>query len=155
MNKQNTVFQTEAEALLKATESLLQDNNIKNNTKPIIFYSDSQALVKALNKEKIYTEYIKQCILNLNELGKHTKVIVKWIPGHKGHEGNEKADKLANEGKDTENQDNTKYLIPISFVEKKLKQYYEKGIIQNYNLLNTEARIITDEIIKMETPTSK
>ena len=47
MNSWNTVFQAETVALLKATESVLNYPQIRLPGKPIVFYSDSQSVVKS------------------------------------------------------------------------------------------------------------
>lgn len=41
------------------------------------------------------------CLKSLFQLGSHYKVILAWVLGHKGHKGNEKADKFASKRSST------------------------------------------------------
>ncbi len=41
---------------------------------------------------------VKQCIHELNRLGKQKSVVIKWIKAHAGHEFNEVADLEAKSG---------------------------------------------------------
>ena len=75
----------------------LLDKDTRN--KNIIIYSDSQATIKALDKTIIKHITVKTCQENLAKLAdKGNKITVSWIPGHRGHEGNELADSLAKMG---------------------------------------------------------
>ena len=91
-----SVFQAETFAINRLALNLL-DKDTQN--KNIIIYSDSQAAIKALDKTIIKHITVKTCHENLTQLAnKGNKVVLSWIPGHRGHEGNELADTLAKMG---------------------------------------------------------
>ena len=74
---------------------------IKTNTSPsgsITFFSDSQAAIKALQATTISSKLIKDTLETLNTLGENYTVDLRWIPGHMGAAGNERADELARAG---------------------------------------------------------
>ena len=101
LNNTNSVFQAETYAINRLALHLL-DKNIQH--KNIIIYSDSQAAIKALDKTIIKHITVKTCHENLTKLAnKDNKITVSWIPGHRGHEGNELADTLAKMGTKSSN----------------------------------------------------
>ena len=59
-------------------------------------YSDSQAVIKSLQKRTTKNEIIQYCHIKFNELVLNNKVTINWIPGHERYEENERADHLAN-----------------------------------------------------------
>ena len=65
----------------------------------ITIFSDSQACLLALGEWKQGTKRlsVKECRDALNRLGRNNNITLKWIPGHRGLEGNEKVDGLAKE----------------------------------------------------------
>ncbi len=92
LGEEATVFQSEVYAILRAT-IFLMGKNLRYKT--IRFYTDSQATIKALEQPFVKMQSVKKLKDNLNDLGKVNGIIVSWSPGHKGHRGNEIADKLA------------------------------------------------------------
>jgi hypothetical protein len=64
----------------------------------IVFLSDSQAAIQALNTPQVHSGLVMDTITQLNKLGTKHKVDLRWIPGHEGVPGNERADELAREG---------------------------------------------------------
>lgn len=66
--------------------------------KRILILSDSQAALKALDNPVIRSETVKACAKALNKLATNNTVVLGWVPGHSSHTGNERADRLANEG---------------------------------------------------------
>ncbi|TIB26030.1 hypothetical protein E3P86_04163, partial [Wallemia ichthyophaga] len=71
----------------------------------IHIYSDSQATLKALRSCTLHgpAQYILKSILtkltDMKALHPDTQFNFHWIPGHKGIEGNERADRAANKGR--------------------------------------------------------
>ena len=64
----------------------------------IAIFSDSQAALKAISSRQVNSRLVWDCLEALTELGSQNEVTLAWVPGHKGHKGNEKADELAKEG---------------------------------------------------------
>ncbi|KAJ8940947.1 hypothetical protein NQ318_010148 [Aromia moschata] len=60
--------------------------------------SDSQAAVKALGAVEIHSQAVKDCMDSLTQLADHNSIPLKWVRGHQGHEGNERADFLSQKG---------------------------------------------------------
>ncbi|KAJ8914517.1 hypothetical protein NQ315_002790 [Exocentrus adspersus] len=64
----------------------------------IAICSDSQAALKAIGSMQVCSRLVWDCVKALQELGSRNKLTLAWVPGHKGHKGNEEADRLAREG---------------------------------------------------------
>ncbi|KAL5272328.1 hypothetical protein ACHWQZ_G000521 [Mnemiopsis leidyi] len=94
-NDQCTVFQAEVYAVGKAA-TILNDKKVVG--KNILINCDSQSAIRAINSTVIKTHTIEQTTRELNDLGRANNVLLRWIPAHKGHEGNETADRLAKNG---------------------------------------------------------
>ena len=88
------ISQSELYAIILACEEL------SNSILPpeINFFSDSQAALKALNKRVIRSQVTKRCWEALDNLGRRTKVKLRWIKAHVGYYGNELADEAAKKG---------------------------------------------------------
>ena len=95
LGKYMTVFQAEMLAILTCVEKLLDE---KAKELRILICSDSQAVLKALLKDSLNSSLTRDCCIKLNELANQNKVVLCWIPGHCGIEGNETVDKLAKKG---------------------------------------------------------
>lgn len=92
-----TVFQAEIVAIAKAAEALvgLSDTGMKY----VKIFVDSQAAILALGNHKVTSKVVEWAIDSLNRLAQIvTAVTLTWIPAHRGHEGNERADVLAKTG---------------------------------------------------------
>ena len=103
-------------------------------------------------------EIIKDCHEILNSLGKSNKVTINWIPGHKGYEGNEIADKLAKAGAMKETTTETYNKIPFNILVSHIKNHFNKTILNRYKSsgISSEAQIITNELLsKLENSTKK
>ena len=64
----------------------------------MLFRSDSQAALKALDSCRVDSRLVLNCIKTLNRLGRRNRVVLVWVPGHAGVWGNEMADELARKG---------------------------------------------------------
>jgi ribonuclease HI len=95
LGKYATVFQTEIYAILQYAYE-----NIRRAYKHkwILIFSDSQAALKALSSLKVMSRLVAECLDALSVLANQNEVILIWVPGHCGIPGNEKADKLAQQG---------------------------------------------------------
>ena len=86
LGRNATVFQSEIYAIQKASEIL---RNM--NTTSVTIFTDSQAALSVLAKVQIKSKVVKNCITELNKLGKSKVVDVKWIRSHSDFVANEEA----------------------------------------------------------------
>ncbi|XP_050335810.1 uncharacterized protein LOC126762809 [Bactrocera neohumeralis] len=87
-----SIFQAEVLAISQCAEINLS-RNYRNQR--IAILSDSQAALKAISSYETKSLLVEECIGRLNRLSLCNRVHLIWVPGHKGVEGNEKADELA------------------------------------------------------------
>ena len=88
-----TVFQAEVSAVTKAADAMIEMN--ESGMKFVKIFIDSQAAILVLGNPLVKSTAVARAIDSLNILAnKVTKVSLVWIPAHKGHAGNEKADEL-------------------------------------------------------------
>ena len=92
-----SVYQCEAVALIGAAAHL-QEADV--NRKKLLFFTDNQAVILALQAPFDKSHYIRELKLKLNSLNKQNQVVVGWVPGHANHWGNEIADRLAKRAAD-------------------------------------------------------
>lgn len=90
-----SVFQSEVYAILQCVR---ENKRRSYSNKRIYILSDSQAALGALKSFKVKSRLIMECLNELTALAGHNRVTLMWVPGHKGIEGNERADELAREG---------------------------------------------------------
>ena len=66
--------------------------------KKIAICCDSKGALLALNKEHIKSKAVSECYQQLTQASEICELELLWIPGPKGFDGNENADKLAKIG---------------------------------------------------------
>ena len=132
---------------LKTAAHTIEIKNLHNIN--IEFYTHSQAVIKSLQKRLTQNEIIKDCHEILNSLGKSNKVTVNWIPGHKGYEGNEIADKLAKTGAMKKTTNETYNKLPFNILVSHLKTHFNETILNRYENsgISNEAQILTNELL--------
>jgi hypothetical protein len=90
------VFQNEVLAISACAAELTAQNTY---AKRIIVHSDSQAAIRALDRFASCSRTVADCAYQLNQLvAQRNSVTIRWIPGHSGFPGNERADQLAKAG---------------------------------------------------------
>ena len=89
----NSIYQAEASAILQAL-SFISTNIHPDSSMIINFFTDSQSVLKSLDKHSLATSTIKECVQLLNTLHNHC-INFYWIEGHAGYRGNEEADSVA------------------------------------------------------------
>lgn len=90
-----TVYQAELQAISRSAKNV---RKMAPLTRKILFFSDSQASIKALENDITKSKMVKECHDVLQSLGKRYVVELNWVPGHQGVPGNEAADTLAKQG---------------------------------------------------------
>ena len=95
LGKHASVYQAEASAIRQACDLITLEMDSAEAPTAVTIYSDSQAVLKALNGRWIKSKVIRDCQRALNELGRHISVHLCWVKGHSGVHGNEQADALA------------------------------------------------------------
>lgn len=124
----STVMQAEITAIEMCAKISLE-RGIKG--KEIFIHSDSQAALKALKKNIINSKTVENCAKQLNNLAKHNFVTINWVPGHKGIEGNELADKEANLGIDKPNIEK-EIPAPRSEIKRIIRNYENKKTMKRW-----------------------
>ena len=119
LGRNATVFQSEIYAIQKASEIL---RNM--NTTSVTIFTDSQAALSVLAKVQIKSKVVKNCITELNKLGKSKVVDVKWIRSHSDFVGNEEADAQAKAGTKRENEE--KIPSPFRMALREIEEAIEK-----------------------------
>ena len=117
-----TVFQAEVLAVREAAKTLSNMNDPGMNFVKI--FVDSQAAISAIGNPLVTSRVVAQAVEALNVLaGRVRAVTLVWIPAHKGHIGNERADVLAKEGAaQAEGSSKIKIGRPAATVKSKIKE---------------------------------
>ena len=123
-----TVYQAELSAITAAA------NALTNNTKgaEVVFLTDSLSSIQTLNNKILKSRTAIKCHHALTALGSECTVSVIWIPGHEGHEGNEKADQLAKEG--TTSEQLCEGFVPQSHIKNKINEEVRIQTASRWNL---------------------
>ena len=95
MGKTATVFQAEVHAIELCARECLRRSVSRAD---ICILSDSQAALKALTSYTFQSRLVWECYELLQAISLRNRLVLIWIPGHEGHEGNERADCLAKRG---------------------------------------------------------
>ncbi len=98
LGRHATVFQAETYAIMTCAQSCSTN---KNQNQLIYICSDSQAALKALASQRVYSKLVLECLSALKILGNDNTVTLVWVPGHTGILGNEIADTLARKAANT------------------------------------------------------
>ena len=117
-----TVFQAEVAAISEAAKSLIK--YCETGAKFVKIFIDSQAAIQAIGNPHVRSRTVATAIDNLNDLAKRvTSVTLVWIPAHKGHMGNERADELAKKGsKETDKEHYLDVGMPAASLRAALKE---------------------------------
>jgi ribonuclease HI len=101
--------------------------------KTITILTDSQAALKALRKASIDSHTVWNCASKLDSLAANNQVKIAWIPGHRGLEGNEKADELANLGIDKTSVD---AVVPVAgtLLQNKITNWERKEVMKTWSI---------------------
>lgn len=90
-----TIFQAEVVAIITCVLEIIRMGYSNRN---IRILSDSQAALQAIASWRFNSKLVLECRQHLDALSATNRVELGWVPGHKGVEGNERADALAREG---------------------------------------------------------
>ena len=123
---ESTVFQAEVLAIAKAAEKLLTTQGGK--LRYVKFFIDSQAAIMALGNPRVTSRAVAMAVDNLNSLADVARTVsLVWIPAHKGHIGNERADVLAKRGsKETSPERSLVVNAPKASLKMKLNEHIYK-----------------------------
>ena len=98
LGRHTTVFQAELHAIISLC-SFLSDSSTQS--KSIHICIDSKAALMAVTSTPTRSSSVLNTVAALNLLGTSNSVTLHWCPAHSNVQGNELADKLANQGSDT------------------------------------------------------
>jgi len=97
LSPENSVFQAEVHAIEGAASYLIHElENVAH--KNIVFYSDSQSALNALNASIFNSKRVFACYERLTKLAEKHSVNLEWVKAHVGIQGNEAADFMAKMG---------------------------------------------------------
>jgi ribonuclease HI len=96
-DKEHTVYEAECAAILMGIHAI---RRWRYNTATV--YTDNQAALQGLSQDtpgpgKYILDAVHNGLKAAKEKNKESRIRLRWIPGHKGVEGNEEADKGAKE----------------------------------------------------------
>ena len=130
-----SVFQAEILAIKKAAELILGKEIPYNK---VTLYVDSQAAIKALASYEVNSRLVLECREALKKIETKCSVQICWVPGHKGYEGNEKADKLAKQGSELQEELSERGIYPsIQTAKRILTENAENITNKSWETLNS------------------
>ena len=98
------------------------------NLRHVKIFSDSRSALQAIGNPFIKSRTVEKAIESLNKLtDKCVSVTLCWIPAHKGHRGNCRADDLAKEGAGRAGQDSDPH---VHMPHSQIKSDIHKAILQ-------------------------
>ena len=100
LGKSATVYQAEVLAILHGAKAAHDLNPQWGVAVDIL--CDNQAALYNLDKTHSKSALVQECHKTLNLLAEKRPVTLRWVPGHEGIDGNERADHLAKIGSSTE-----------------------------------------------------
>jgi ribonuclease HI len=116
---EGTVFMAELTAIKKAAEIIYDYNPIE---KVISFKTDSMSSIMALTSHIFKSLLAYETRLALDQLGKDNIVNIEWVKAHVGEYGNEIADELAKNGRDSDEIYREDINVPQSHRKKVIKE---------------------------------
>ena len=118
-----TVFQAEITAVQAAADALVQLPN--HHIRFVKIFIDSQAAIRALGNPIIKSKTVAHAVESLNTLATEAaRVSIVWIPAHKGHFGNTRADDLAKKGAESTHPLKLKQVAkPLAVVKSEILDY--------------------------------
>ena len=128
LNDLCTVFQAEVFGILMAADKMKDISG-----KDISFFIDSQATIRAVGSYNIRSKLVKSCREFLKKLASQNKLRLCWVPGHEGHEGNERADELAREGSESQLDVQQEVFPSISAKKKQISTSVQQVVLNRWD----------------------
>ena len=131
--KYSTNFKAEAEALKKAAIEIR--NNLPRTKPNVVIFTDALSVFSKLQIPR--QKDLSEVETALVDLAAQTNLILQWIPAHCGIQGNERADRLAREGGQLEQEDRYTTDTDEKTIIKTLSKKKWKQQHPNYNQSNS------------------
>lgn len=129
LNGHGTVFQAEIRAIRSCVEVMLGEGW---EGRQVVIYSDSKAALSALLKVEVTSNEVRKCREALDKLSEKCEVALRWVPGHAGIIGNEKADRLAKRGAAGIRAARTETPIPFCALEMGIREWVNREQLKGW-----------------------